>query len=90
MTLLRQEFAEFGTTLLTFENAGDVLSMHRHVYPSDDHISIVLSGRLRIHGPGIGEFERASFAVFYPGLEHEFVALEDNTRVLQVTRKRDG
>lgn len=73
--------------IYTFESAGDVLAMHRHT-PADVHISIVARGRFRVHGPEIGDKEYGPGAVldWEPGFDHEFIALEDNSRLVNIIK----
>ncbi len=75
-------------TILTFEHAGDVLPMHEHG-ERDIHISVVARGRFRVHGPTIGTTEVSAGAVldFMPGHPHEFIALEDGSRVVQIQKR---
>jgi quercetin dioxygenase-like cupin family protein len=74
-------------TVFTFETAGDVLPMHRHT-DADVHITIVARGRFRVHGPGIGDTEYSEGAVldWSPGVDHEFIALTDNARVVNIIK----
>lgn len=67
--------------------AGDVLPMHKHT-DADAHISVVARGSFRVHGPAIGEVIYAAGAVldWGPGVDHEFVALENNSRLVNITR----
>jgi len=69
-------------TLYTFEKIGDVLPMHRHT-KADVHISCIMRGRFRVHGPVIGEkeYEAGAFIDWAVGVDHEFVALTDNARI---------
>jgi quercetin dioxygenase-like cupin family protein len=74
-------------TVFTFEFAGDVLPMHRHT-EADVHVTIVARGRLKIHGPVIGSTEYGEGAVldWSAGVDHEFVALTDNARVVNIIK----
>jgi cupin superfamily acireductone dioxygenase involved in methionine salvage len=71
-------------TIYTFKMAGDVLPMHRHG-ADDVHITCIMRGRFRIHGPdpkvGDKEFEAGAFIDWAPGVDHEFIALTDNARI---------
>lgn len=74
--------------IYTFEKAGDVLLMHSHG-PKDVHVSIVARGSFRVHGPVIGETvvnEGAFIDVDPQGVTHEFVALTDNARVVNIVK----
>jgi quercetin dioxygenase-like cupin family protein len=76
-----QVFAPKGV-VYTFEKVGDTLPMHRHT-ESDVHITCVMRGRVRVHGPVIGdnEYEAGAFIDFNTGVDHEIVALTDNARI---------
>lgn len=69
-------------TIYTFEHAGDVLPMHRHT-EADVHVTCIMRGRFRVHGPVIGdkEYEAGAFIDWASGVDHEFVALTDNARI---------
>lgn len=71
----------------TFERAGDALPMHRHD-DSDVHITIVARGRFRVHGPEIGDKEYESGAVldWNTGVDHEFIALTDGARLVNILK----
>lgn len=74
-------------TVFTFEKTGDVLPMHRHT-DADVHITIVARGRFKIHGPDIGSTEYGEGAVldWASGIDHEFIALTDNARVVNIIK----
>ncbi len=74
-------------SIYTFAQAGDVLPMHRHT-EADVHITIVARGRFRIHGPAIGDTEHKAGAVldWAAGVDHEFVALEDGARLVNIIK----
>jgi quercetin dioxygenase-like cupin family protein len=69
-------------TIYTFEKKGDVLPMHRHTR-SDVHITCVMRGRVRIHGPAIGdkEYGEGTFIDWAEGVDHEVEAMTDNARI---------
>jgi quercetin dioxygenase-like cupin family protein len=71
----------------TFEAKGDILPMHKHT-PLDVHISIIARGSFRVHGPDIGDRVYSAGAVidFEPGFEHEFIAAEDNSRLVNIIK----
>jgi quercetin dioxygenase-like cupin family protein len=70
----------------TFEKAGDVLAMHTHDEESV-HITIVARGKIKVSGSG-WEMEKSAGAVidFPPNQAHEFVALEDNSRIVNIQK----
>ncbi len=73
--------------IYTFEKVGDTLPMHRHT-EVDVHITVVARGRFRIHGPVIGDKEYTEGAVidWSPDVDHEFIALTDNARVVNIIK----
>lgn len=73
-------------TVYDFEVSGDVLPMHSHD-ASTEHISIIARGSFRCHGPKLPErvLHCGEVAVDV-GLEHEFVALEDNSRLVNIIK----
>jgi len=75
-------------TIYTFEKVGDVLPMHAH-YEGDAHITIVARGKIKIHGNG-WEMEKSAGAVvdFPPEQSHEFIALEANSRVVNIGKSQ--
>jgi quercetin dioxygenase-like cupin family protein len=72
-----------------FARAGDVLRMHRH--GSDDvHISVVARGRFRCRGSfpqGEVELAEGVFVDWDAGVDHEFTALTDNARLVNIIKK---
>jgi len=73
-------------TIYTFEKSGDVLPMHNHDEESA-HITIVARGSVKAHGKG-WEKELSAGAVidFPPNQAHEFVALEANSRIVNIIK----
>lgn len=67
---------------------GDVFPMHDHTEETA-HFTIVARGRVKIHGPLIGEHEFSAGAMidFGPNSPHEFIFLEDGTRFYQITKR---
>lgn len=74
-------------TVFTFEEIGDTLPMHRHS-DADVHITIVARGRFKIHGPVIGSTEYSEGAVidWSSGIDHEFISLTENARVVNIIK----
>jgi quercetin dioxygenase-like cupin family protein len=70
----------------TFEKEGDVLPMHTH----DDvsaHLTIVARGRVKAHGNGwSAEYGAGSVIDFPANQSHEFIALEDNSRIVNIIK----
>ena len=69
-----------------FEFAGDVLEKHNHT-ENNVHITIVTKGKVRVSSHD-WEIEVASGGVidFRPNEPHEFAALEDDTRIINIPR----
>jgi len=72
-----------------FALAGDVLPMHRH-NRSTTHVTIVAGGSFICCGPLIGEqvVTPGAFLDFDDDVEHEFRALENNSRLVNITKYR--
>ena len=72
-----------------FEKSGDILPKHNHDEKTA-HITIVARGRLKAYSH---DWEKEIFAgqiVDFPsGEPHEFMALEDNTRIFNIVKKFD-
>jgi quercetin dioxygenase-like cupin family protein len=73
-------------TIYTFEKVGDVLPMHTHDEESV-HITIVARGKIKVSGLG-WEMDKSAGAVidFPPNQAHEFIALEDNSRIVNIQK----
>jgi quercetin dioxygenase-like cupin family protein len=70
----------------TFEKAGDVLPMHTHT-ERDAHITIVARGKIRAHGnEWEAEYSAGAVIDFPSNQSHEFVALEDNSRIVNIQK----
>jgi hypothetical protein len=73
-----------------FEKAGDLLLKHSHD-AGNVHITIVAKGRIKVYshdwsieaGPG-------DLVDFRPNEPHEFMALEDGTRIFNIQKKLGG
>lgn len=77
-------------TIFDFEQAGDVLG--KHVHTEDNvHITIVARGRIKAYSHD-WELEAAAGQVldFRPNEPHELLALEDNTRIINIVKKFGG
>jgi quercetin dioxygenase-like cupin family protein len=72
--------------IYTFEQAGDVLPTHSHD-KSTAHITIVARGRVKAHGDGwSAEYGAGSVIDFPANQSHEFIALEDNSRIVNIIK----
>lgn len=70
----------------TFEKAGDTLPMHTHTEGSA-HITIVARGKIKAHGnEWEAEYSAGAVIDFPADQSHEFIALEDNSRVVNITK----
>lgn len=88
MSLLSNAFSTGGLSgiVYTFEKAGDVLPMHTHT-EGDAHITIVARGKIRAHGNEWETEYSAGAVIDFPSEQsHEFVALEDNSRIVNITK----
>ena len=88
MSLLSTPFnaGRLSGTVYTFEKTGDILPMHTHT-GGNAHITIVARGKIKAHG-NEWEAEYSSGAVidFPTNQSHEFIALEDNSRIVNITK----
>lgn len=93
MSLLNTPLAvgDLRGTVYTFEKVGDTLPMHTHT-DRDVHVTIVARGRVRISGPVIGDgiFSAGAVVDNDAPLTHEIVALEDDSRVVNIIKKYSG
>jgi quercetin dioxygenase-like cupin family protein len=73
-------------TVYTFEQVDDVLPMHTH-QEGDAHITIVARGRIKAHGnEWSAEYGAGSVIDFPPNQSHEFIALENNSRIVNIIK----
>ena len=77
-------------SIYDFEGAGDVLPKHNH----DEitvHITIVARGKIKAYSH---DWEKEAIAGqimdFRPNEPHEIMALEDNTRIINIVKKYGG
>lgn len=73
-----------------FEQAGDILPKHNHTEESV-HITIVGRGRFKIYSHD-WEIEATAGQVvnFRANEPHEIMALEDNSRIINIVKKMGG
>ena len=76
--------------MFDFEKAGDILPKHTHD-ENTAHITIVARGKLKAYSHD-WEFEATTGQLldFRPGEPHEIMALEDNTRIVNIVKKYGG
>lgn len=73
-------------TIYDFELAGDELESHVHTQ-EDVHISIVARGKIKAFGPGWEQIiETGGILDWEPGQWHGFIALEDNSRLVNIIK----
>jgi quercetin dioxygenase-like cupin family protein len=73
-------------TVYTFEKAGDTLPMHTHSKGSS-HITIVALGKIKAHGNDWeAEYSAGAVIDFPTDQSHEFIALEDNSRIVNIVK----
>lgn len=62
---------------MEFKNAGDTELGHKHAF---DHLTLLATGALRVTCDGeVSEFKAPQMIFIRADLQHELVALEDNT-----------
>jgi quercetin dioxygenase-like cupin family protein len=70
-----------------FEQAGVTIAMHTHPVETE-HITIVARGSVKARGENFEFILNAGDLVILPeGQAHEFVALEDNSRIFNIFKK---
>ena len=88
MSLLNVPLAagKLSGTVYTFEKAGDALPMHTHV-DGNAHITIVARGAIKAHGnEWEAEYSAGAVIDFPTNQSHEFIALEDNSRIVNIIK----
>lgn len=74
-------------SIYDFEFAGDVLSKHTHT-EADIHITIVARGKIKAYSHDWSvEAEAGKILDFRPHEPHEIMALEPNTRIVNIQKK---
>ena len=88
MSLLNQpmQIGNVKGTIYTFEQAGDILPMHTHD-TTTAHITIVARGIVKAHGNDWeAEYSAGAIIDFPAEQSHEFTALEDNSRIVNIIK----
>ena len=88
MSLLSQPLnaGKLTGTVYTFEKAGDILPMHTH-QEGNAHITIVARGKVKAHGNEWSADYSAGAVIDFPSDQsHEFIALEDNSRIVNIVK----
>jgi quercetin dioxygenase-like cupin family protein len=79
-------FGKLNGTAYDFPVRGDVLPMHEHDELTN-HITVVARGSFKAHGSGWERILKAGdVADWRPHDPHEFVALEDNSRIVNIIK----
>ena len=89
VSLLNKPLTTGGLTgiIYDFEVAGDILPMHNHD-ETNAHITVVARGSVKASGEGWERvFKSGAVIDFPPNQQHEFLALEDKTRIVNITKK---
>jgi quercetin dioxygenase-like cupin family protein len=90
MKVEAKQFGKLNGALYSFEEVGDTLPMHDHT-EGGVHVTFILSGSFRIHGGGWEMVSKAgAFIDWEPGQFHEFIALEPNSRCLNMLKNFQG
>ena len=80
-------FGDLRGTVYDFEKSGDILPKHNHD-ETNAHITVVAKGRIRAYSHDWShEFECGKVIDFPAEQPHEIMALEDNTRIVNVVKK---
>ncbi len=91
--LLVKSFENLGDIrggIYDFEKAGDILPKHNHNQDSV-HITIVARGKLKAYSHDWEQIATAGQVLdFRPNEPHEFIALEDNTRIFNIVKMYGG
>jgi len=79
--------ANLSGTIYDFEVTGDILPIHNHD-ENTAHVTIVARGSVKASGEGWERVLKSGAVIDFPANQpHEFVALEDNTRIVNITKK---
>jgi len=72
-------------TRYRFDKAGEGIAMHAHTLPELWHSVLCIAGTVEIYGDGIDAAITAGQEVAFPSFrQHEIVALEDDTEIVNV------
>jgi len=86
LKLSNAKFGNLSATIYDFEVFGDKLAMHSH-QEADNHITVVNRGTIRARG---NDWEMVlkvgQLADWIAGQAHEFEALEDNCRIINIVK----
>jgi quercetin dioxygenase-like cupin family protein len=89
-TPMKLEFGDIRGVIYDFASAGDVLPKHNHTEDTV-HITIVARGRIKTYSHDWEQEAGAGQIIDYrAGEPHEIMALEDNTRIVNIVKKHGG
>lgn len=88
--MLSTKKIEFGAVLAgiyDFSEIGDEIA--KHVHPEgEDHITVVCRGKVRVRSHDwMIEATAGQILDFKPGQPHAIMAIEDNTRIINIVKK---
>lgn len=92
MLLVKQieNLGDIRGAIYDFEKSGDVLEKHVHT-EENVHITIVARGKIKAYSHDWEKEATAGQIIdFRPGEPHELMALEDNTRIINIIKKFGG
>ena len=83
---LEKNFGNIRGVIYDFLKSGDILPKHNH-NEEDSHITIVARGKIKAYSHDWEtEYECGKFIDFPAGQPHEIMALEDNTRIVNIIK----
>jgi len=86
LTVTQFEFGKLKGTVYDFSQIGDIVPMHTHD-KATAHITIVAKGKMQISINGVmQEYESGKVVDFPDNQEHEFVALEPGSRIVNIQK----
>ena len=87
-SVLLENVGDLRGVIYTFDWAGDILPMHTHG-EEDVHITVVARGSFNcaVRGEEDSTLAAGTIVDWEPGVWHEFVALEDNSRLVNIIKK---
>lgn len=85
-----EDIGDIRGAIYDFEVAGDILPKHNHT-EDNVHITIVARGKLKAYSHDWEKEATAGQIIdFRPGEPHELMALEDNTRIINIVKRYGG
>jgi quercetin dioxygenase-like cupin family protein len=87
LTKILENLGDIRGTIYDFEKSGDILGKHVHD-ETNVHITIVAKGKIKAYSHDWEiEAEAGRILDFRPHEPHEIMALEDNTRIVNIVKK---